>query len=65
MIMYFYPSVKISPPLLLFNGKKIKIHFTVGKVGQREDRQEVPSPRELAEARIISLLTSDYIPLLT
>lgn len=56
MIMYFYPSIKVPPSLLLFNGKKMKIHFTVGKVRQREDGQEVANPRGLAEARTISLL---------
>lgn len=56
MIMYFYPSIKIPSPLLLFNGKKMKIHFTFEKVVQREGGQEVPNPRGLAKARTMSLL---------
>lgn len=55
MIIYFYPSIKILPPLLLFNRKKMKVHFIVGKVVWREDGQEVTNPRELAEARTTSL----------
>lgn len=48
-----YPLLsKVSHPLLLFNGRKMEIHFTDGKVGQRDGWQLVPSPRGFAEARV-------------